>query len=160
MRSETDINNAIDIHANLIRRICFLHIRNEQDTEDIFQDVFIKYAVSDIEFPTAKQERAWLIKVAINACKDLQKSFAKRNVSSIEEILHEFPTFDETDNSTMEAILKLHEKYREVIYLFYYEGYSAIEISRILGEKENTVYTRLARGRKQLKETLGGDYIE
>ena len=60
----------------------------------------------------------------------------------------------------IEVILSLPEKYRIVIYLFYYEGYSAIEISKILEKKENTIYTWLARAREQLKEKLGGDFFE
>lgn len=71
MRSETEINRAVDEYADMVRRLCMLHLKNYADTEDIFQTVFLKYALSSIEFENKEHEKAWLIRVTINACKDL-----------------------------------------------------------------------------------------
>lgn len=161
MRSEAVVTNALQTYADTIRRICFMHLRSHSDVEDVFQEVFLKYALHDTEFESDAHERAWLLRVAINACKDLQKSFWRRKVSSLEDA--EAAAFSITDRSrdVLDAVLRLvPPKYRDVIYLHYYEGYKASEIATILGQKENTIYTWLARAREQLKATLGGDLLE
>ena len=75
MRSEEQVTKAIAQYSNTVKRICFVHLKNEADTQDIFQTVFLKYALSQVEFESPEHEKAWLIRVAINACKDLLKSF-------------------------------------------------------------------------------------
>ena len=75
MRSEEEANRAIEQYSDTVRRICFLHLKNEADTEDIFQTVFLKYVLSSAEFQSPEHEKAWLIRVTINACRDLLKSF-------------------------------------------------------------------------------------
>ena len=98
-----------------------------------------------------------MIRVTINACRDNLKSFFKRKVLSINELLQEPSYIEESSFDTLEAVLQLPQKYRNAIYLFYFEGYTAIEIADILGRKENTIYTWLSRGREQLKTALGGE---
>lgn len=75
MRNEEQIQQAIETYADTVRRICMLHLKNTSDTEDIFQEVFLKYALSPILFKNENHEKAWIIRVTINACKDLLKSF-------------------------------------------------------------------------------------
>lgn len=75
MRSEQEVNQAVELYADMIRRICFYHLKNYADTEDIFQTVFLKYLLYDKPFATAEHEKAWLIRVSVNACKDHLKSF-------------------------------------------------------------------------------------
>ena len=126
-------------HADTVRRLCMLHLKNAADTEDIFQTVFLKYALRTAPFENADHERAWFIRVTRNACRDLLKSvFRSRTVS-------------------LEACGALPVKYREAVYLHYYEGYTAPEIGRILRKNVNTDYTLLTRARQMLRETLGGD---
>lgn len=157
MRSENEVNRAVEQYADLVQRICFYHLRNRADTEDVFQNVFMKYMMYDEPFSNEEHEKAWLIRVAVNACKDLLKSFFRRKVVSL-ETLYEIPVeVPETHREVLEAVLSLPEKYKDVIYLYYYEGYSAVEIGAICGKKENTVYSLLSRGRGMLKEKLGGD---
>ena len=86
MRSEQEVNRAIDLYSDTIRRICMLHLKNTADTEDIFQTVFLKYALSDVCFENNEHEKAWLIRVTINACKDLLKSFWKHTIA-LDEII-------------------------------------------------------------------------
>ena len=101
----------------------------------------MKYALHDALFESDEHERAWLIRVAINACKDVLKSFFRSRVSSFGELYEEPFYLHEHESEVLSVVLKLPKNYRDVIYLHYYEGYSAVEIAKILGRKENTVYT-------------------
>ncbi len=160
MRSAYEVNCAIDRYADTVRRICLLHLKNYDDTEDIFQTVFLKYMLYNGTFCDKEHEKAWIIRVTINACKDFLKSFYRKNVVSLEEV------YDIADNSyteksdVLDAVLSLPEKYKNAVYLHYYEGYTAAEISKVIGKKENTVYTLLLRARSLLKDKLGGEGFE
>ena len=158
MRSETEINRAVDEYADMVRRLCMLHLKNYADTEDIFQTVFLKYALSSIEFENKEHEKAWLIRVTINACKDLLKSFFRRNTVSIHQLIEQPAPQDQDYTDVLEAVLSLPKKYKDVVYLHYYEGYSAAETAKLLRKNVNTVYTNLARARRLLKERLGDDF--
>lgn len=160
MRSEQEINRAIEQYADTVRRLCMIHLKNYHDTEEIFQTVFLKYFLSSVVFENREHEKAWFIRVTINACKDLLKSFFRSRTVPLDRLLNqaEEPTPDNSD--VLEAVLSLPEKYREVVYLYYYEEYSAVEISHILGKKTNTIYTHLTRAKRLLKEKLGGDEFE
>ncbi len=160
MRSEKEVNRAIEQHSNMVRRLCIIHLKNHADTEDIFQTVFLKYVLSSVSFENEEHEKSWFIRVTINACKDLLKSFFHSRVTSLDDILEKPAEIPEDYKEVLDAVLSLPQKYREVIYLHYYEGYTAPEISRILGKKVNTVYTLLTRSRQMLREKLGGDGYE
>ena len=160
MLSEEKVNDAIEKYADMVKRICFYHLKNPTDTEDVFQNVFLKYMLHDAPFFDEEHEKAWLIRVAINACKDHLKSFFLRNTIPLEHLEEIAATTPEDHRDVLEAVLSLPVRYKDPIYLHYYEGYTASEIGRILGKKENTVYSLLSRGRKLLKEKLGGDGIE
>lgn len=157
MRSEQEVNRAVEKYADTVFRICILHLKNKNDAEDIFQEVFLKFALNDKEFENANHEKAWIIRVTINACKDLIKSFFRSRTISIDELISVADEEKEDLSYVLEAVLKLPVKYRDAIYLHYYEGYSALEIGEILGKNENTVYSILSRGRSMLKESLEGD---
>ena len=73
MRSEEEVNRAVDRYAPMVRRLCMVHLKNRADTEDIFQTVFLKYVLSSLSFESKEHEKAWFIRVTINACKDLLK---------------------------------------------------------------------------------------
>lgn len=157
MRSEQEVNRAVEKYADTVFRICILHLKNKSDAEDIFQEVFLKFALNDKKFENANHEKAWIIRVTINACKDLIKSFFRNRTISIDELISVADEEKEDLSYVLEAVLKLPVKYRDAIYLHYYEGYSALEIGEILGKNENTVYSILSRGRSMLKESLEGD---
>lgn len=160
MRSQQQANNAIEKYADTVRRICMVHLKNEADTEDIFQTIFLKYLLSSVVFENDEHEKAWLIRVTINACKDLLKSFFRSKTVSLEEVLEQPAAPNQEYHDVMKAVLSLPEKYRDAIYLYYYEGYSAAQIGKILHKNQNTVYTLLNRAKKQLRQTLGGDMDE
>lgn len=157
MRSEQEVNRAVDRYADMVRRLCMIHLKNEADTEDIFQTVFLKYLLSPVVFESEEHEKAWLIRVTSNACKDLLKSFFRSRTTSLDDLLERPAELPPDHREVMEAVLSLPRKYREVIYLHYYEDYTAPQISRILGKKVNTIYTLLTRSKQMLREKLGGD---
>ena len=156
MRSEAEANRAIELYADTVRRICMVHLKSYADTEDIFQTVFLKYVLSSAAFENEVHEKAWFIRVTINACKDLLKSFFRSHTISIEEVIPTDTGVTEDHREVLEAVFALPEKYRDAVYLHYYEGYSAVEIGRLLGKNINTVYTLLTRAKGLLREALGG----
>lgn len=157
MRSEQEVNRAVETYSNMIRRLCMIHLKNHADTEDIFQTVFLKYVLSSVSFEDEAHEKAWFIRVTINACKDLLKSFFRSHVTSLDEVLEQPAEIPPDHREVLEAVLSLPRKYRDVVYLHYYEDYTAPEVSKILGKNVNTIYTLLNRSRQALREKLGGD---
>ena len=160
MRSEEEVRNAIHLYGDSVKRVCMVYLKNSTDTEDIFQNVFIKYATRSPQFESDEHEKAWVLRVAINECKDFLKSFYKRNIMPTRPdlLIHQQTTSLSTERSkVLEAVLSLPRRYREVIYLFYYEDYSAVKIAEVLNKNANTIYTRLARGRDVLKAELGDE---
>ena len=124
MRSEDEVNHAVEEYADMIQRICFYHLKNHADTEDVVQTVFLKYMLYEKPFSDEEHEKAWLLRVAINACKDFLKSFFRKNMVSMEVIKEMEAEVSEEHREVLEAVLSLPEKYKDVIYLHYYEEYS------------------------------------
>lgn len=137
-----------------------IHLKNHADTEDIFQTVFLKYALSSVLFESAEHEKAWILRVTVNACKDLLKSFFRSRTVSLDDIMEQPAVMPQDHREVLEAVLSLPVKYKDAVYLHYYEGYTAPEISRILGKNVNTVYTILNRSKQLLREKLGGEEDE
>ena len=156
MRSEEEVSRAIDTYADLVRRLCLVRLKNREDTEDIFQTVFLKYLQHTKPFESAEHEKAWFIQVTLNACRDLLRFWARRPTVPLKELTAQAVPESE-DRGVLEAVLSLPQKYRDTVYLHYYEGYSAPEIGALLGRNTNTVYTLLNRARAMLREKLGGD---
>ena len=157
MRSEQEANRAIERYADTVRRICMIHLKNHADTEDIFQNVFLKYVLGTAVFESEEHEKAWFIRVTINACRDLLKSFFRSRTVSLDTLLDQPAELTQEDHTVLEAVLALPPKYRDVVYLHYYEGYTAPQIGQILKKNVNTIYTLLGRAKQALRETLGGD---
>lgn len=160
MRDEQEVNRAVEQYADMIRRLCMIHLKNYHDAEDIFQTVFLKYVLSSVVFQNAQHEKAWFIRVTINACRDLLKNVFRSRTVPLNELIGRSQELSSDHSEVLEAVLSLPEKYRDVVYLYYYEEYSAAEISRLLGKNVNTVYTLLTRSKKMLRERLGGDGFE
>ena len=154
MRSEEEASRAIDLYGDTVKRICMIHLKNYSDTEDIFQTVFIKYVLHAPDFESSDYEKAWIIRVTINACKDLLKSFFKSRTLPLDSVIEKAEEPDSDHSDCLEAVLSLPRKYKDVVYLYYYEEYSAAEIGSILHKNVNTVYTLLNRGRQALKTKL------
>ena len=154
MRSEEEVADAIQRYADTVRRLCMVHVKSYADTEDIFQTVFLKYALRSDPFDSREHEKAWIIRVTINACKDLLKSFFRSRTVPLEELAGQAAPLAPDHREVLEAVLSLPPKYKDVVYLHYYEGYTAPEIAQLLGRLPSTVNTQLRRGREQLKTLL------
>ena len=155
MRSEQDVRDAINKYSDMIRRICFVHLKNHSDVEDIFQDVFLKYATSSQEFKSSEHEKAWFIVATNNYCKNKVKHWWNKTKELDFDISEEIK-----NDETLEKVLNLPDKFKIPIYMHYYEGYSCNEIAKMLKTKENTVYSYLHRGRLLLKDMIEGDLNE
>lgn len=160
MRNEQEVNRAVERYADTVRRLCMIYLKNYADTEDIFQTVFLKYVLSSVVFENEEHEKAWIIRVTINACKDLLKSFFHSRTVSLDNVLEQPAELTPDNREVLEAVLSLPQKYRDVVYLHYFEDYSAPQISQILGRNVNTIYTLLNRSKQMLREKLTGDEYE
>ena len=132
------------------------HLKNEADSEDIFQTVFLKYLLRDQPFENEQHEKAWMIRVTINACKDLLRSFFRSRTVPLEQLIETPQPFELEERELLEAVLALPAQYKDVVYLYYYEQYTALEIAQILHKNVNTVYTLLRRARERLRKDLEG----
>ncbi|MEI6602899.1 MAG: sigma-70 family RNA polymerase sigma factor [Clostridia bacterium] len=151
------IVDAVNKYADTVRKISFVFLKNKADVEDVFQEVFLKLLLYEGVFDSEDHKKAWLCKITINKCKDLCKSFWRKNTYSIDD--YEIPVTDKIEGELIEEVRALAPKYKEVIYLYYYEGYDVPQIAKLLNQKENTTYSNLRRAREQLKNKLGGtDY--
>ena len=145
-------------YNSMLFRVIFAEVKSHADAEDIMQEVFIRLFQAQPEFWSAEHEKAWLIRTALNLCKDLFKSKWKQAVTGLDAVPeHEkaymkVPFIEQDD--TLWLVLSLKEQYRQSLYLFYYEDYSIREIADILEKPENTVKTNLRRGREALKQKL------
>nr|WP_270385909.1 sigma-70 family RNA polymerase sigma factor [Butyricicoccus sp. TM115-194] len=146
-----------DRWSTAVFRAAYAYLRNKSDAEDVLQDPFLQYMRTSPELESSAHEKAWLLRVAINLSKNKLNSAWFKHTNALEE---SYPC-DDLDSDlafVWDAVRALPPKYREPIHLFYHEGYSAAEIARILGQKENTVRSLLHRGRSMLKETLKEAY--
>ncbi len=128
--------------------------RNAQDAEDVVQDTFVQYYTSKKEFESEQHIRAWLMRVAVNKAKNINRTFWRRNKISIEEYMETLVFETPAAETLFETVMQLPDKYRIVIHLYYYEEYAVREIAQILKLSESNVKIRLSRGRAMLKETL------
>lgn len=158
MKSTEDVNRVMEAYADMVRRICFVHLKNRHDTEDVFQNVYMKYLLYEGSFESIEHEKAWFVRVTINACTDWLRALSRRKWVPLDVLAEESVVPGDPSKDVLEAVLRLPEKYRDVIYLFYYEEYTAVEIAKILKKKENTVYTWLSRAKDILREKLGGEW--
>ncbi len=159
MNQIQEAGRLVDAYADAILRLSYTYLKNIDDAQDICQTVFVKLLSEPRRFESAEHERAYVLRMASNACKDLLKSPWRKRTCGLDAVLEVPAPEAEDDGSVLAAVNALPAHYRTVIYLFYYEGYQAAEIGRILGVPTATVHTRLARGRARLKDILGGaDY--
>ncbi len=150
------VSEAIEKYSDMVRRICFLYLKNYADVEDVFQEVFLKFFLCRASFENAEHERAWLCRVAFNKCKDLCKSFWRKRVVSIEEM--DIPFESPEQEELIKEVMQLPPDQRQIIYLHYYEGRTVPEIAGIMGKNTNTVYTMLRRARESMRRRLGEDF--
>lgn len=162
MRAKEDIEAAMRRHADTVWRVCALHFTERQDAQDAFQNAFLKYALADgARFENEEHRKAWLIRTASNACKDILRASARRTVRQTDaDRLAVVPSVDTSSqpgsfaNEVVDAIRSLDDPPRTPLYLSVYEGYTAPEIADLLKAPVNTVYTWISRGKTALRGLL------
>lgn len=157
--TDEQITIMVDKYGNMILRLAYIYFKNSADAEDAVQEVFLKIVENMPDFNNESHEKAWIIRAAINICKNKLKLFWNRNVGSIDDIkeMSDTDKYNE-DTEVLDAVLKLPEKYRTVIHLYYYEEYTTPEIARLINKNETTVRSLLHRAREKLKSILKEAY--
>lgn len=154
MKNEHLYEDVIRRNSATVYRLAYALVKTRSDADDIYQEVFLRYVRKAPVFDSAEHEKAWLIRVTINCCKNFWKSPWMQRTEPLErDVLEKDETVD-GNQLLIETIRQLPEKYRVVIHLFYYEDLSVEEIGRITKSKASTVRTRLTRARRLLKELL------
>ena len=130
LRTDREIAELYERHKKTVYRVCFAYMKNTADTEDVVQDTFIQLIKAGTAFESEEHEKAWLIRTATNICKNVLRNWWHKgeNLDDYEN-LHEDGTFD-TDG-VLSAVMGLPDKYKTVVYLYYYEGYDSVEISKM-----------------------------
>ena len=149
------IEDIVNRNGNKLFRAVVAITGNKAESEDIVQEVFVKLIEKGPRFESAEHESAWLIKVAVNLCKNRIRSHWWKKTESL---LDTYPAQSSEESDIIQTVMTLPMKYRTVIYLFYYEGYSAKEIADITNRRESTVRQQLTRARRMLKEFLEGEF--
>lgn len=150
---EQAFRQAVEDHRDVVFRIALTYLRDRADADDVAQDVFLKLLKSDAQFESWEHLRRWLIRVTINECKSL---FRKpwRRVEDIENLAESLSTAQDETKAVLSDVMRLPERFRVPIVLYYYLGFSTSEIAELLHVPAATVRTRLARGRSKLKFIL------
>ena len=145
-----------DQHIDMVYRVALNGCKNKYDADDVVQNTFIKLLKCKKQFDTDEHVRNWLIRVAVNECNSLWNSSWRKKVTSLDEREDE-PVFTTPEKSELyDLVMKLPPKYRQVVYLYYYEEFSVKEVAEMVKISETAVQTRLQRARKKLKDQLGG----
>ena len=145
------IQNSVEKYSDMVLRIAYQNLKIQADSEDVVQNVFIKL-IKEPKFKDESHMKAWLIRVTINQCKDFNKMAWYRKTEGLSDEL--MIPFTKEEQGVLEEVFKLSKNYRNVIYLYYFEGYSIKEIAGILSKSENTISSQLSRARKVLKNIL------
>ena len=154
------VKELIECYQDKLFAAAFQMCKNREDAEDVVQDTFIQYHTSRKQFENEEHIRAWLLRVAINRAKNVNLTFWRRNRESLEDYMETLTYENKESEELFGTVLRLPEKYRIVIHLFYYEEYSVREIAEILKIGESNVKVRLSRGRKLLKEVLKEEWAD
>lgn len=148
------VQKLIEQYQNNLYAAAFNICQNQMDAEDVVQETFVQYYTTKKEFENEQHIRAWLLRIAINKAKNCCRTFWKKNKCALEDYMETLPFPDTQSRSLFEEVMKLPDKYRIVIHLFYYEDYTVREIAEILKLSESNVKVRLSRGRTLLREAL------
>lgn len=147
---EEDIERIVLKYSNMLFKICLVLLRNEHDAKDAVQDTFYQYIRKEIEFKNEDHEKAWLIRVATNICKNMLRfKFMHPKVDI--EVLYDYSESEE-NSEILEDLILIPYKFKIVMILHYVEGYKVDEIAKIIGKTPSAVKMRLQKGRKLLKQ--------
>lgn len=156
MDTGRDIREAVIKYSDMLYKICIVILCNEQDVQDAIQDTFCRYLEKAPDFHDEEHEKAWLIRVATNICRDMLRFRLRHPKISIDQLEDSLAAPQQRD--TLRELLELPVRQKTVIYLHYVEGYQIKEIADILGTTEAAVKMRLRRGREQMRQTWKEGY--
>lgn len=165
-RQESDeerLTRLMDAHGSAILRICYLYLKDHALAQDAAQTTFVKAWQALSTLREGSTEKAWLVRIAVNTCKTMLRSPEHRMYAhnpDMDDLPEPASHDDYPDSTVLDTILRLPEKYREVVMLHYYQGLSSAEVARILHIPQTTVLTRLHRARKLLESELKGWYLD
>lgn len=152
--SEEYFNLLVEKYTDMVLRLAFTYLKNMSDAQDLCQEVFLKLYKNQTAFKDEEHEKAWIIRVAINTCKDVIRSQWRKRFFLADEII--VPIEEEENKEIVALVLELPIKYRSVIYLYYFESYSTAEVANILGRNEATIRTQLKRARELINNKMIG----
>ena len=159
MRTNAEIERVVNEYATMLLRVAYSQLNNRAEAEDTVQEVLLKYMEKAPIFQSEEHEKAWLLRVTVNHCKNHLASAWFRKRADLDEGI---PALDNAELEVVSAVAALPAKYRAVVHLYYFEGYSTKEIAEILHSRPNTVSSRLSRARallaKALKEEIAVSY--
>lgn len=156
LRTDDCVDEVIEKYSKMVYRLALAQMRNKQDAEDVFQDVFLRYISKLRTFENEEHRKAWLIRVTINRSRSLWAAWFRKTEPLDDSLVAETTI----ENDISEYLALLPQKYRPLIHLFYYEELSIKQISDILDAKESTIRTWLTRARSLLREELRGGYLD
>lgn len=161
LEDNTDIEYLFRTHSDMVFRIALHYTANYAEAQDITMDVFVQLIKYINELSGGEHIKAWLIRTTINRCKNYFRLARVTRTSSISDELSSVLSapLDDGESELLEEVFALPSKYKDVIYMYYYEGYKSEEIAKILKISTGTVRKRLQRGRALLKITLEGEAI-
>lgn len=145
-----NLEEAVKTYSDMLYKICIVMLRNEQDVQDVIQDTFCRYLEKKPVFKDAGHEKAWLIKVAVNSCRDMLR-FRFRHPQVPIDVLADSLAAGPEQQAVLTELFELPARQRTVIYLYYVEGYPVKEIAGMLGISAQAVKKRMQRGREQLR---------
>lgn len=162
---DRDPERLVRDYADLVLRVCYTYLRSTADAEDVCQDTLVKLLLREESFHDPGHERAWVVRVAINACRNLLRDRGAHPTVGLgavaEPAVAQAPGEDalrQRDERVLGAVMALPLPQREAVYLHYYEGYPTREVARIVGATDDAVRQRLSRARASLRDNLKGDY--
>lgn len=151
IRPGDSFETLVNEYENKLFRTAVATLGNVEEAEDIIQETFIKLYERTEPFENKEHEKAWLLRVTINLCKNkLRSSWLRKRVP----LLDIYPVETKEEYELLEEVMSLPVKYRTVIHLYYYEGYQTKEIAQLLGQKESTIRSLMLRARQKLKIVL------
>ena len=155
---ESDDQNEHDVvtlYGNTVYRLAYARMQNRQDTDDIFQEVFLRYVRRAPQFTSLEHGKAWFLRTTINCCKNHWASAWQRKTTGLSEVKEQSIVYESEDAQMLaDALAQLSPKYRMVLHLYYYEGLHAEEIAKLQNIPAGTVRMQLSRGRTMLRELL------
>lgn len=155
---QKEIARIVETYSDMLLRLALNRTQNLTEAEDIVQTVYLRLLRARPRFQNAAHEKAWLLRTAINLCKDYQKSAARRTNVPLDQV--NAATLPPETTEVLDAVMRLPETDRYIVYLFYFEQMSISDIARVMREKEGTISSRLSRSRKKLKPLLKGEGYE